>query len=88
MSSLDPNLRIFIPYEESGFYRFMFLAHLFLLGRLVHLGLQEINELGLLRDSALHFNLFMGIENLGSAKGVERKASFRGGDRHSLKTSR
>lgn len=34
-------------------------THLFLFSGLVHFGLQEINEFGLLRNSAFHFHLLV-----------------------------
>lgn len=39
-------------------------SDLFLLGAAMGLGLQEVYELGLLRDRPLHFHLLMGVHGL------------------------
>lgn len=39
-------------------------SHLLLLARLIHLGLQEVDEFGLLGYGALHFYLLMRVNSL------------------------
>lgn len=57
--------------------------HLLFLGRLVHFGLEEINEFGLLRYSPLHLYLLVGVYSLQERKHMLKNTSEHNGKKNS-----